>query len=157
MMKFETILNRIFSAVLTVLFSIIVILTILLVILRYVFNTGITGGNEMLEFLFLYTTAIGAAVSIGTHEHIRIGVFTDNLPVPAKAAVEIIGIVLIAVLNIVFIKYSLPWISKVGTSESPVLRIPMKYIQMSVPLSCGMSILYCFFNIFKIRIRGAQR
>ena len=61
-------------------FTVILGTTISLVILRYIFNSGIYGGNELISYLFVYTTALGAAVSIGRDEHIKITVFVNLMP-----------------------------------------------------------------------------
>ena len=149
-LKVETVLNRILNSLITVIFFIIVVLTILLVILRYVFNTGITGGNEMMEYLFVYTTAIGAAIAIGKNEHIRIGFFTESRGPVLKKIMDLFGIACIALINIVFMYLSYRWISKVGGNESPVMRVPMRIIQVSVPAGCILSVIYCGFNTYKI-------
>ena len=140
--KIETGLNKILNTLITVIFSIIVLITILLVILRYVFNTGITGGNELMEYLFVYTTAIGAAIAIGTNEHIKIGYFIENRGPIVQIITDLFGTLCIAVINFVFIGLSYTWIAKVGDWESPVLRIPMKIVQISVTRR-----LYSFGNL----------
>ena len=45
----------------TLMFFGILSLTILLVVMRYGFNSSIMGANEAMEYLFIYTTALGAA------------------------------------------------------------------------------------------------
>ncbi len=45
-------------------------MVILLVGLRYLFNSSITGANEIITILFVYTTAIGAAIAVGQRGHI---------------------------------------------------------------------------------------
>ena len=149
-LKVEAGLNKILNILITIVFFTIVVLTILLVILRYVFNTGITGGNELMEYLFVYTTAIGAAIAIGKNEHIRIGYFVERWGRVLQLITDLFTVVCIAVINIVFIFLSNSWISKVGGSESPVMRIPMKVVQFSVPAGCTLSVIYCLFNVYKI-------
>ena len=51
-----------------------------------------------------------------------------------------------AFLNGIMIYYSVTWISKVGGNESPVMRIPEWIFQISIPLGCGLVILYCLAN-----------
>ncbi|MDC7225396.1 MAG: TRAP transporter small permease [Spirochaetales bacterium] len=148
--KIENGLNKLLNSLITVIFFVIVVLTILLVVLRYVFNTGITGGNELMEYLFVYTTAIGAAIAIGKNEHIRIGFFVEHRGRIVQMITDLLSIVCIALINIVFMYLSYTWISKVGHSESPVLRIPMRLVQISVPIGCILSVVYCGFNIYKI-------
>ena len=141
--RFNRILLLILEGITTFFFSVILILTIILVILRYVFNTGIVGGSEAMEYLFIYTTAIGAAVALGKREHIKIMYFVDLLPFAIKKVVNVLDLILIAFINGVMIWYSIPWIKSVGSFESPVLRIPNRIVQASVPIGCGLVILCC--------------
>ena len=76
--RFKRILIVILDGVITFFFSVIFMLTVLLVVLRYVFNTSIIGGNEAMEYLFIYTTAIGAAAALGRRDHIKITYFVNK-------------------------------------------------------------------------------
>jgi TRAP-type C4-dicarboxylate transport system permease small subunit len=141
--RLKRILLIMLQGIITGLFSIILMLTILLVILRYGFNTAIIGGNEAMEYLFIYTTAIGAAVALGKREHIKITYLVDKLPLAVKGVVNVLDLILIGFINGVMIWYSIPWIKSVGSFESPVLRIPNRIVQASVPIGCGLVILCC--------------
>jgi TRAP-type transport system small permease protein len=141
--RFAQILVAILESITTFLFSVIFMLTVLLVILRYVFNTAIIGGNEAMEYLFIYTTALGAAAALGRREHIKITYFVDKLPAGAKRVVGALNLILIGFINGVMIWYGIPWIKSVGSFKSPVLRIPNMFIQASVPIGCGLVILCC--------------
>ena len=55
-------------------------MVILLVGLRYLFNSSITGANEIITILFVYTTAIGAAIAVGQRGHIAINILIEKLP-----------------------------------------------------------------------------
>jgi TRAP-type C4-dicarboxylate transport system permease small subunit len=143
------ILSKVLEAAITIFFSVILALTIVLVILRYGFNEAIIGGNEVMEHLFIYTTAIGAAVALGRREHIKITWFIDKLSSRTRTIVDIVGFLLIAFINVVMIIYSIPWIRTVGGFESPVLRLPNRTIQLIIPIGCGLVILYCLYHILK--------
>ncbi|WP_319562432.1 TRAP transporter small permease [Marispirochaeta sp.] len=138
------------ESLVTVFFGIILLLTILLVILRYLFNTSIIGGNELMEFLFIYTTALGAAVSLGKRSHIKVTYFIDRLPEIPKAVVDTFSLTLVLGINAVMLRLSFPWIAKVGSSASPVLRLPSWIAMISVPVGCTLAVLYCAFDIYKI-------
>jgi len=138
----------------TLCFFVILMLTIILVILRYGFNEAIIGGSELVEYLFIYTTAIGAAAALGRREHIKITWFIDKLSPVFRKIVDILGFVLIALINTVMIYYSIPWIRTVGGFESPVLRLPNRLIQISVPIGCGLAILYCLYHILIVIVGG---
>jgi len=128
-------------------FFVILMLTIVLVILRYGFNEAIIGGNELVEYLFIYTTALGAAAALGRRQHIKITWFIDKLAPVYRKIVDVLGFFLIALINAVMIYYSIPWIRTVGDFESPVLRLPNRLIQVIVPVGCGLVILYCVYHI----------
>lgn len=138
------------ESLVTVFFGIILLLTILLVILRYLFNTSIVGGNELMEFLFIYTTALGAAVSLGKRGHIKVTYFVDRLPEIPKAVVDTLSLSLVFLINAELLWLSFPWIAKVGSSASPVLRLPSWIAMISVPVGCSLALLYCAVDIYII-------
>ena len=91
LIKLQEFFTKIVEIILMFFFLIIIFFTILLVILRYVFNTGISSGYELISYLFIYTTALGAAVSIVKREHIKITYFIDKLPSFLRIIVDILG------------------------------------------------------------------
>jgi TRAP-type C4-dicarboxylate transport system permease small subunit len=146
--RVERFATRLLEMIITFFFFIILSITITLVIMRYGFNAAIIGGNETMEYLFIYTTALGAAISVGNGEHIRISFFIDKLKSRSRKYVNILNYLLVGFINGVMIWYSLNWIRSTGYFESPVLRIPTWTVQISVPVGCGLVILYCLNHIF---------
>jgi TRAP-type C4-dicarboxylate transport system permease small subunit len=122
-------------------------LTTVLVVLRYLFNSSIHGGNELVEYLFIYTSAIGAAVALARREHIGITYFIDRLPAAARRAVQALGFLLVAVINAAVVLYSIPWIRATGGFESPVLRLPDRSIQLIVPIGSAFAIVFCLCHV----------
>jgi TRAP-type transport system small permease protein len=146
--QLEKFVTRSLEVIITFFFFIILSITITLVIMRYGFNAAIIGGNEAMNYLFIYTTALGAAVSIGNGEHIKITFLVDRLKARSRKLVNIMNYLFIGFINGVMIWYSLPWIRSTGYFESPVLRIPNWLVQISVPVGCSLVILYCLNHIF---------
>ena len=152
--RIEQFVTQLLEGVITVLFFIILSITITLVVMRYGFNSAIIGGNEAINYLFIYTTAVGAAVSIGKVEHIRISYFIDKLKQRHRRYINILNYLMIGFINAVMILYSLPWIRSAGYFESPVLRIPNWIVQVSVPIGCSLVILYCINHIILESLRA---
>ena len=120
----------------------------LLVVLRYVFGSTIVGGNEFIVVLFIYTTAIGAAVAVSRKEHIAINFLVDRLPVGSRKILEIFGFALIALINAVMVWYSLTiWIPLTGRFILPALQLPQGYAQAAVPIGCGLVALSSLLHI----------
>jgi TRAP-type C4-dicarboxylate transport system permease small subunit len=140
-------LTTFLDGVLSLLFAAIIVITILQVVLRYLFNNSILGGVELMEGVFIYTTALGAAVAIKRRQHIGISVVVELLPPIAAKIMDIVSHLCIIFLNVVMIYYSVGWISKVGDNESPVLRLPEWFFQISIPSGCLLVIVFCLGNI----------
>lgn len=147
LIEWEKRFDRVLETLVTLMFFCILSLTILLVVMRYGFNSSIIGGNEAMEYLFIYTTALGAAVSVGKGDHIRISLLVDHLKGFPRRCINIVCYLLIAFINGVMIYFSLPWIRSAGYFESPVLRIPNWVVQVSVPIGCSLVILYCLNHV----------
>ena len=142
-------LGRILEHIIGAFFFVILTTTILLVLLRYVFNTGIVGGSELTNYLFIYTTAIGAAISIGRHQHIKIDYFANKLKGVWRRVVDIVAQLLVAGINGVMIYLSVHWIHEVGSFRSPVMRVPNWIIEIAIPVGSALAIVFCLLNIVR--------
>ena len=157
-MRNSNIFNRIFDAfewLITSFLIIIFLLTVILVILRYVFNSSIIGGNELTTFLFIYTTAIGAAVAIPRNRHIRIDFFINKLHGWLRLALEVLVYLCIVAINAVMMVYSFDWISKVGSDLSQSLGIPLGVVKVSVPIGCFLALIFSLYAVFLILWTGS--
>ena len=148
--KTEKLLSKILLGFIAVCLLTIVLLVMTLVILRYGFNSTIIGANEFVVILFIYSSAIGAAVVVGRKEHIAITYFIDKLPPPIRRIVDIINFLLIGLLNGVIIWYGMRWINITGSYLTAVLKIHQVYAQIIVPIGCSIAILYCIYHIILI-------
>jgi len=147
MKDLEIILSRILEGLLAMCLLAIAGTVVVLVILRYLFNSSITGANEAVTILFVYTTALGAAIAIGRREHIAIDLATEALSTRGRRIADIAGLILVAALNGVMFGYSIGWIRVTGDYLMPSLGLPRVLAQLSVPLGCGLAILYCFLRL----------
>jgi len=139
-------LDRVLDGVMGVAFFGMAVLIILLVILRYFFNSSIPGGNEALRFAFMYTTFLGAAVLLGRNEHIAIHLATKRLPEAVRRAVAALGNLAIVALHVYLMVLSFRWIAVSGGNMAEELKFPLRYIQMALPIGCGLAALYAFNN-----------
>ena len=118
-------------------------ITFVLVFLRYVFNQSITGANEVVTILFIYTTAIGAAISIGKNEHIGIDVFVNLLPKKFYKPIRILQVFLMFTLHLILFIYCLEWVEKAGGYLMPATGLPRIVAIASIPIGCIFCILFC--------------
>ena len=143
----ESKLNKLLEKFLTLLLFLIFATIVLLVVLRYVFNTTIIGGNEGALVAFVYTTAIGGALAVARHEHIAIHYFVGLMPVRIQRLMNLFQLVLVAIMNLAIVCYSVVWIGKTGGFLMPALQLPQFVAQLSVPIGCGLAFAYCLIGI----------
>jgi TRAP-type C4-dicarboxylate transport system permease small subunit len=150
MKTIETRLTRTLEFVLAMSLLAIAAIVVTLVVLRYLFSASITGANELVTILFVYTTAIGAAVAIGRREHIAIGLVIEALPARAQRFAQFVELAAVAIFNSVVFAYSIGWIRITGDYLMPATGLPRMVAQVSVPLGCSLAIVYCFFRLISL-------
>ena len=111
--------------------------------MRYLFDYSITGINEIINILFVYTTAIGAAIAVGQRGHIAINILSNNLPEHLAKYLAKLQLALVALINLAIAWFSIPWISQTGDNLMPTLGAMRAVVQISIPLGCGLAALYC--------------
>ncbi len=122
----------------------------LLVAMRYVFQTGLVGANEMATVVFVYLSSIGAAVAVGRQEHIRVDLLSHRLGPQGTKALELVSLALVALLNLAVAGTSIPWIGATGHTPMPASQIPRFLAQASVPLGCGLAALYSCSRMLRV-------
>ena len=131
------------EACLAVLLFVIVAAVVTLVVMRYAFNSGVIGSDEAVRAMFVYTTAIGAAVAAGRGDHVAITFCIDFLPARARRFVDALIFALVALLNLVMFWHALGWIAKSGDYLMPALQLPQSIKQICIPIGCGAAVLFC--------------
>ena len=107
------------------------------------FNQSITGANEIVTILFIYTTALGAAISIGRNEHIGIDFFVNLLPKKFYKPIRGLQVFLMFALHLILFIYCLEWVEKAGGYLMPATGLPRIVAIASIPIGCIFCILFC--------------
>ena len=148
MKRFEQSLIRLFETSFGSCFVVMFVLVVTQVVLRYGFNESIGGANELATILFAYTSALGIAVGIARRDHMAISWFTERLPPTARKVIDVLGLVLLALLNLVIFWYSLRWIDITGSRMISVLHVPRWTAQIAIPIGTGASAVFCLVKLW---------
>jgi len=62
---------------------------------------------------------------------------------------------LIALINSVMVWQSIYWIGRTGGFIMPAMQVPQFVAQISVPIGCGLAIVYCLIKII-ILVSGRE-
>ena len=148
----ETRLSLILERFLALLLLAIFVTVVLLVFLRYVFNTTVVGGNEGALIAFVYTTALGGALAVARREHIEIRYFVDLMPARLQRFLGILQLTLVASVNLALVWYSIIWIASTGSYLMPALQLPQIVAQLSVCIGSSLAFVYCLLGIRRFNV-----
>ena len=153
--RLEGMLVRSLEFVFCICFFVMFALIVTQVALRYGFNESIGGANELATILFAYTSALGIAVGIAKRDHMAISWFTVRLCPTSRKVIDVIGLTLLALLNVVIFWYSLRWISITGGRMISVLQVPRWTAQIAIPIGTGASVVFCCIKLW-LGFRGDE-
>lgn len=113
------------------------------VLRREIFAYSSIWGEEIVRYAFIYLAWIGAAAAVKERGHIRIDVVLHYLGRRRKAAIYILGDLVMFGVALVAVSYSFETVlvsAKFG-SVSQGLRVSMVWFLMAVPLGFSLMIL----------------
>lgn len=138
MKKIAWLYNHLEEYLLILLLVVAVILGLIQVIMRYVFNNSLTWSEELSRVLFIWMSWLGISYGQKKQEHIKITILTDRLKGTPKKVVMLLADLLTVAILVVFMVEGVVVSGKVMSigSFTPALRIPKWLIYSSVPVSC---------------------
>ena len=148
MKKVELGLIKLLEITCGICFVVMFVLVVTQVALRYGFNESIGGANELATILFAYTSALGIAIGIARRDHMAISWFTERLGPRSRRIIDVIGLVLLALLNAVIFWYSIRWIDITGARMISVLQVPRWTAQIAIPIGTGASVIFCLIKLW---------
>ena len=107
---------------------------------RFLLNRSLATSDELSRFLFVWVIFLGAALAHLHKEHIAVDLAVKRLPASFQRPVAVlqellIGVVLVALL------VGARQVVAVDSGTSPLLRVPLAWIDASVPLCAGVMLL----------------
>lgn len=111
-------------------------LTFVNVIMRYIMRSPITWAEEMQMFMFLWVVYLAAGAAFRNSSHIAIEILVDSLPAGMKKICEIIAFICSVVIVIyLMIQGNAYYMQMVNTGKiSTLLRIHYKYAYGVIPV-----------------------
>lgn len=130
--------------------AIMVVLVFGNVVLRYVFNTGITLSEEISRWLFVYLTFLGAIVAMRDHGHLGVDTLVKRLPALGKKTCLIVSQLLMLLATWLLLQGS--WkqtlINLDVTAPASGLSMGIFYgVGLIFSVSAGAIILYDLYRV----------
>jgi tripartite ATP-independent transporter DctM subunit len=134
-----------------------VLLTSVNVVLRYVFNMPISGVNEVTELLMVIAVFFALAHTQNMKAHVSVDLFTARLKSSARLMMDFINNFIGVVLFIVIVWQDvvhLQWVSKQHSIHSTLIRAPIAPFEGVIILGCALMTLFLIRDLL-INIRNA--
>ena len=125
-----------------------VLVTVVVVVMRYVFDAGLIWLQESVVWMHAFVFMIGAAYTLQQEEHVRVDIFYRKMSPRHRAWVDLIGVVVFLLPLCAFLGFkawdfvAVSWKLKEASRESGGLAYPLipmlKTIVLLMPLTLGL-------------------
>ena len=147
--KVSDFIDRICCTVIIILIALMVLVTSMQIICR-VFFSALSWSEELTRYLLVYSTFLGAGSVYKKNGHISVLIVQQMLPPKFQKYVAMFVNVLCGILFGIAAFYGFKYMSLQGNQLSAALRVPMKYIYMSIPIGFSIMILHVIDNIINM-------
>ena len=127
--------NLLFKPIISVLCLLMIIITFIQVIFRYVLNSALPWAGEITIFFFIWVIFLGASITLHKGLHIGVDIITNQLREKNKKIIYIFTNILIIIFCILIFFGSIPLVIDNFTQRSPALEIRLTYVYLSIPFS----------------------
>lgn len=114
---------------------------ILQVYFRYVLNAPLPWSEELARYAMVWGAFIGGPLAIRTGMNVGITFVTDRLPPALQRAALVINSLVVIVFLAGMVVYGHEFANFFAFQRSPVMRVPMRWIYIAIPISAALGIL----------------
>lgn len=124
-------------------FVLLLMVTAMGVVMRYVFNNSLIWQEEAQLFLIVWVVYFGLSAAMRERAHVAIELLVDAFPQPLRHIVELLGqLVVILVLGYAMIR-GISYVQQMGETQrvTNLLKVPYTAIYAALPIGCILTIV----------------
>ncbi|MCC8164743.1 MAG: TRAP transporter small permease [Planctomycetes bacterium] len=134
---FSRLIDCICGALCVICVAAMVVLTGAQIICREFF-TALHWSEELIRYLLVWATFLGAGSVYRRSGHISVGVVQDRVPPHLRTGMRILCHLLCGAFFVVVVVYGLDYAAMQSRQLSAALRIPMSRVYMAIPVGCAI-------------------
>ena len=138
-------------------FAITLCVVVVNVFTRYFANYIIPWGEEVATTCFVYTTFVGAAWCLRTHQHVGVDLLVNRLPVKAREVVHLLTDMVILALNSYITYLAVLFMRSSKAKTMPIMKISVNYLYTALLLGFGLMAIYSLIHCIEDVKNLAQR
>ncbi|RLL47090.1 TRAP transporter small permease [Oceanobacillus piezotolerans] len=146
--KIKTILNWTILFIASVLLAALVLGALWQVSSRYVLGSPSTYTNELLGYLLVWTSMLGASYAFGSNEHLALTFMTNKLQGKNLFVVTVVNdLFILAFAVFVLLRGGLEAVTLTMSQTTPILGISIGLLYSILPISGFIIIIYKLLNL----------
>ena len=151
MEKLRNTLNKVLNLLAGLSMTVMVVLTAYQVVVRYIFNSPSTWSEELVGYLFGWSTMLGATIVSGERGHMNIPILIDRFNPTLRKAFHIFGEVIALLFSAAILVFGGIQVSRLAMGQqTSSLGVAVGVFYWAMPM-CGVVILlYSILNIIGI-------
>jgi len=148
--KLKKVLDRVILFVASFLLIILVLGALWQIFSRYILSSPSTFTNELLGFLLVWTSMLGASYAFGSNQHLALTFVKDKMKGKNGLIITIINdIFIVAFTLIVLIRGGIEAVTLTMSQTTPILGVPVGIVYLILPISGFIVLTYKLLNIKK--------
>ncbi|MEI3612652.1 TRAP transporter small permease [Pseudogracilibacillus sp. SO30301A] len=158
-MKFsQTISDSVFSlekGLVVILIPAMLLAMVFDIFFRYFLNSPLVWAQEIALYTFVWSSFLGASMSIKVKEAVAVTLFIDKMPSKIRNVLILVGLIASTIFAIYIFYLSITWIMdpSILLQKTITTQIPIVYMYLSIPISLlFMSVHFIHWFIEAIRI-----
>ncbi|QYN37829.1 TRAP transporter small permease [Pseudonocardia sp. DSM 110487] len=154
MQRFDRVLTRIENVLAASALGLATIIAIVAVLLRYLFGIFLFWSEEAIIYLIIYSTFLGAVITLRHNEHVNVDVFGAFLKARGKRAFAVLAaaITVVYLVCIGFFAWLLLFEPFSTSTITPSLKLPLWVVEAAVPIGLTLMLL----RALEILVRNAR-
>jgi len=136
-------LDRATDVLLTVLSVSLVGIMLVAVFFRYALGHALYWSDEVVRYLFVWFTLLGAAICLRQREHIRVEYFAEKLPMRIRRGVERALLVAVCLFQLAMVVLGFVWVWSMRGALTSALQWPLNwFFYAALPVSMLLGLAY---------------
>ncbi len=144
-----SILDKILTVSIVILFITMFGITNLNVFMRFAFNRPIIISVELARYCFVALIYIGAIITTKRDKHISLDFFVNYMPIKVRRALEQLGRILVAVFYSIFCYYAIIMVVNNTNVKSSAMQISMAIVYSPLVIGSIGIVIESLINIYR--------
>jgi len=152
--RFDRVLTRIENVLAASALGLATLIAVVAVLLRYVFGIFLFWSEEAIIYLIIYSTFLGAVITLRHNEHVNVDIIGVFLARRGKRAMALIGtaITVVYLVCVGFFAWLLLFEPFSTSTTTPSLEVPLWVVEAAVPIGFTLMLL----RALEILVRTAR-